>query len=724
MHDRKDLIVEERPSFCRYCVGQCAVLIDVDTATDQAVGIRGDKSHPLTQGYACVKGLQGVYALNAPDRIRRPLKRLRSGEFAEIPLAQALDEIAGQIRSIMEEDGPSSIAVFKGTQMALNVTQVEMVRSWMKALGSQSLYSTATIDQSAKYITQGRLGSWLGDKHHMLDSDIAMIVGANPLLTVSVMGSPSNNVTKQYKQMKARGLKLIVVDPRRTDTANLADLYLPIRPGEDAVLFAGLIREVLANGWEDREFCELYVSGMEQLRAAVEPFTIDMVANRTGLPADHIRLAARMFAHDAKRGSALTSTGTAMSSHSNLTEHMIEDLNVICGRFNRAGDIIRNPGLIAPREYRAEVCPPHRAWTSGHRTRVRGLGSAWFGGESPTPAIPEEILTPGAGRMRALIVAAGNPATTMPDHLKTVQALKALDLLVAIEPYMTATARLAHYILPPTLQYERSDLLLGDYEAVSPVPFQSYVRPVVSPPPDAEVIDDWRVFYELARRLDLDLDYCGEPLSMDSPPTSEQLLARSIKGPISLDELKLHPRGKSYDESANVVVQPGSNDGQNRFEVMPDDVLGELEDVLRNGQTRVDGYTHRLVTRRTRELLNSLGTSFPALRKRIPYNAAYMHPDDLASIGAATGDYVEISSDHSNVRTRVAADDRVRLGVISMAHGWGGLPGDGDSYEQKGANINQLMSVDRDVENINGMPRMSGIPVNVRLVNASAESRD
>jgi len=396
------MTIVEHKSVCRYCAGSCGVIAGVED--NRLISIRGDKQHPLSRGYTCIKGLQGDYALNAPDRILRPLKRTPSGGFEEISLTQALDEIAEQIRSLIVEDGPQAVATFKGTQAYFNAPLSEMLPAWSASIGSSSFFSTMTIDQSAKWVAVERTGLWAGDRHHFLDSDVVMIVGANPLLSIGVGGMVTLNTTKQFKAAKQRGMKLIVIDPRRSETAVLADLHLQVRPGEDPTLLAGILREILVHAWEDADFCRDYVAQLDELRSAVDGFTVEYVEHRTGIPSALIREAARMFAHDQKRGFATTGTGPSMAPHSNLSEHLVECLNITCGRMNRAGDIIRNAGVLRPRTMVAEVIPPRRSWESGPKSRVRGFGSMF--GEMMSATIPEEILTPGKGRIRAFLSAA------------------------------------------------------------------------------------------------------------------------------------------------------------------------------------------------------------------------------------------------------------------------------------------------------------------------------
>jgi anaerobic selenocysteine-containing dehydrogenase len=699
-------------SVCRICTALCGVVLDVEDDRIQAV--RGDRAHPMSKGYACIKGLQGGYALQAPDRILRPLKRTPAGHFEEIGLDRALDEIADRLARIRTEDGADSIALFKGTQAYMNATLAEMIPAFMSAIASHALFSTMTIDQSAKIVTAGRLGSWGADRHHMQDADVLMIVGANPLVSLGVMGITAFNMTKQFKAARDRGMKLIVIDPRRTETAQLADLHLQVKPGEDPLLLAAIAREILVNDWHDAAFCAAHVARLGPLRKALSVIDADVVTKRTGITPDQVRAAAKMFARDGRRGFATVGTGPSMAAHSNLADHLAETINVLCGRFNRAGDVVRSAGLLDPRPAIAQVVPPTRPWERGYKSRVRGLGLV--GGELPSAILPEEIVTPGQGRIRALIVSAGNPAAAFPDQARAVEAFRALDLLVVADPYMTSTARLADYIIPPRMMYERADLLFGpSYEMFNPEPFQQFIPPAVGDPPESELIDDWRLFWELARRLEAPLIYRGAPLDGDVPPTSVQLLTRSMgNSPIRFEDLADAPAGRLFDV-APVIAQPGGDDPALRFQILPDDVAAELANSIA-GDIGADLYPMRLVSRRMREVMNTLGMNWPDSRKRVPYNPAYLHPDSLTEANIAPGDRIAIFSDHGRIEAIVAADPTLLAGVVSMSHCWGGLPDEPEPYEVVGANTGLLISLERHIEAINAMPRMSAIPVRIERI--------
>ena len=708
----------EQRSVCRICIGTCGTILTVEEG--KITRIRGDKAHPLSRGYACIKGLAAGEALTAPDRNHHAMKRQPDGSYAPIDLQVALGEIAERLSQLQKEEGPETVAIFKGTQAYLNIALSPMLQAWAKAVGTHNFFTTMTIDQSAKYVSWERLGNWAAGKHHFHESDVMMLVGTNPLVSLSVMGMFSYNMTKLVREAKARGMKFIVIDPRKTEMAEQADLHLQLRPGEDPTLFAGIVREVLRNDWHDRDFCGRYAEGMDDLRRAVEPFTSDYVAARADIPPEQIAAAARMFAQEGRRGAAITGTGPNMAARSNLAQHMIDVLNVICGRFRRAGDPIDNPGLLNPQtDVRAEVIPPARSWTQGPKSRVRGIGGMY--GEMMSPTLPEEILTPGKGRIRALLVAGGNPAVAMPDQDKTVEALKALDLLVVIDPFMTPTARLADYVLAPKLMYEREEVLMGPgYEPLfMPVPFQQFVEQAVPLPPGSEAVDEWWILWELARRMGKQIVLNDVPLNMENAPTTRDILRIVAKdAAMTIDELAAESAPRIFDLPKS-FVKPAGDSSDARFQLMPDDVDAELGQVFAETQSDADRsgeeFPLKLISRRMREVMNTTGINLPSIRKLHRYNPAYMHPDTIASLGAEPGALVRIRSEHSTILGRVAADASLRRDVLSMVHCWGGLPEDETSYDDIGSCTARLVSLDGPIEPINAMPRMSAIPIRVEI---------
>ena len=697
-----------RKSFCRTCAGYCGVELRIDEQ-GKLFDIHGDKANERTEGYICFKGLRAVDSHNSPGRLLHPLKRQPDGSFARIPMVQALDEIAAKLRALIDERGADTVAVYRGTQS--NSIARRAITGWMDAIGSDSFFSTLTIDQSAKMVSASRLGYWRAGKQNFTDSDVWMFVGYNPPMSNQGGGGfYATNAIRRLHEARERGMKIIVIDPRRSEITKFADLHLQIRPGEDAAVAAALLNIILRNEWHDREFCAKNVRNLDLLRDAVAPFVPEYVAERAGIDADDLVRAAEMFARQAKRGTVTTGTGANMCPFSNLAQHLYDVVNVICGRFMRAGEKIGNPGVVYPaKEPRAEAAPPRRMWDTEPHSRVRGWGRLF--GEKLTGTLADEILVPGAGQLRALVVCGGNPALAVPNQEKVVQALSSLDLLVSMDPVLNETTRLAHYILPPTLQYERPDLPMPlDYPNYWPKPFSQCAEVIVSPPDGSEVIEEWRALWEIGRRMGCRMRFCGHELDGETPPTPEQLLEwMAEKSKVPLAEIRRYPSGKLHDVP-EVVVLPPREGYEGCFDLLPQDVAEEL--IAYRQSCDPPGYPFRLASRRLRDVMNSTLRDVKAVRARTPHNPAFLHPEDMAMLGLARGDRVEISSENGSVVARVAPDETVRRGVVSISHSWGGLPGDPE--DESGVCTNRLVG-DAKVESINAMAWMTGIPVRLQV---------
>lgn len=693
-------------SFCRICSAHCGMVLTIDEG-NRIVSIRGDKDQPLSRGYACFKGLQAEEAHHGPARLLRPLKRMADGSLAEIPLEQALDEIADRVRILSERHGPEVVALFNGNGGTPNSTGYPMTHAFLAAIESPSLYSTLSIDQSAKVVAAERIGVWGAGLQDMSQSDVLLFVGTNPLVSHSTVPVMGPDPVRRLKAAKSAGLELIVVDPRRTETAYFADVFAQPFPGEDSAILSGLIRMVLQEGWHDAAFCERYV-GEEQmaaLRRAVAPFTDEMVEARAGLPTGQLRQIAETFARDNHRGAAYAATGPCMAPFSNLTQHLIEVINVICGRLRRPGDPLI-VDLTAPEgEICAEVIPPFRSWEQVPASRIRGVGR--LGGERLTGTLAEEILTPGDGQVRALFVNGGNPAATIPDRKRIAEALDALDLLVVVDPYMTATGLKADYILPPRMQYERADLplLIPNYP-LQPENWLQFTPPAVALPKGSDLTEDWYVYWSIAKRLGKQIVFAGEPLDMEHAPTAEDLIALRLKGArVDFEELRRHPSGALFASETWRVSEPAKPSGAT-FCVMPDDVADEIAR-YEGYQGRSDRFPFLLTSRRVRDVFNTNGLQLDSIKARNRFMPIFLHPDDLAGLGLAEGDEVVIRSEHGAIRAVAELDDTMRVGVASMSHSWGGLP------DAAAEGVNLLVDSTRQVEVVNAMPRMSAIPVHL-----------
>lgn len=697
-------------TFCRICPGFCAM--DATVENGRVTSVRGDKDDPETRGYTCVKGLQNPELMYGPRRLLHPLMRDEAGALRESSLDAVLDDIAARLRRIIDEHGPRSVAVFMGTQAFFGAANCASAPAFAQALGTPSLYMTMTIDQSAKWVAAERIGKYNAGWNRFEESDVWLLAGSNPL--VSVMGGPATsgfnsiNPTKALRDAKARGMKFIVIDPRETETAKQADLFIQPRPGEDAALLGGILHVVLREGWHDQAFCDEYVSGVDALRAALAEFTPEAVGRRADVPPHQIEDAARIFARDSRRGLAGTGTGTDMGPHSNIAEHFAQALNVVCGRVPRAGDKVLNPGVLqAAATFHADVTPPARSFERGPFTRRMGLGQ--INGQFMTNELASEILMPGEGAIKALFCLGGNPAVALPDQAMAIRALSSLDLLVTIDPRLSATAKLATHVIAPTLPFERHDHT-ARVETQYNSPYAHYVEPIVAPPAGADVIDDWKVFWELARRLGLPMKLGTIEAGAEPTPATEEVLAVLAQGSrVPLNEVRAAGRGTVFD--MNVRVQPRRDGHDARLEIASPDVLEETAAVARTLADPVEDDVLLLTVRRLREFMNSVLTEEERSRARIPQNPAFLHPDEIERRGLTEGERVSVASHTGSVEAVVRADPTLRRGVVSLAHCWGKGTDDPVAIPES---TSRLVDAERDCQTINGMPVMTAIKVRVQ----------
>lgn len=713
----------EAHTFCRICQGMCGMIATIEN--NRVVKVRGDRDNAMTRGFACAKGLASPELHYGPKRLLHHQRRRDDGSYEPIGFDDAIDLIAARLTPIIERHGPSAIATYVGTQATCNSIYRPLAINFLHTLGSPSLFSSMTIDQSAKWVTIGRMGSWLAGRQPLKGADTWMLCGVNPMVSMSGWSGnlPAYDPVKQIKEARRAGLKLIVIDPVRTQTAENADLFLQPLPGHDAAIFAAIINVILTEGWHDAEFCAAHVTGLDTLRAAIAAFDVDSVEANAGLAPGDIYRAAAMFARDGTRGCAGGGTGPNMAAYSNLAEHMIEALNVVCGRFVRAGEPLpRLPVLQPSRPVRAEVRGPRREWESGHQG-ISGIGMMF--GEMMTATLADEIVSDQPGAIRALFCVGSNPANALPDQRHAMRALRSLDLLVTNDVVWSETARLADIVFAVKQPFERPDHTQFLEGLGLELPFGQYTPALVPPPEGSDVVDDWMVYFALAQRLGLQLQL-GGPLDMTETPSSDDLLDRLARdATVPLDAVKAHPSGGVFDRPAP-IVQPAREGRVARLDLAPEDVVAELaacREEMRE-TPMVDGVaaTHLLVSRREREMMNSFGRDLSVTRKRFPTNPAWMHPEDIAALGLVDGARVRIAAEHDAISAEVRGDASVKRGVISMSHGWGGLVG--DDPRAAGASTTRLVARDRAVQTINAMPRLSGIPVLVKAMETAAKAAE
>lgn len=553
--------METRPSMCRSCNGYCPIDVTIDEG--KVVEVRGNFRAPVYHGFICPKGRSLTQLHNNPDRLLHSLKKMPDGSFEPISTERLVAEVSDRVGAMIRDFGPRSIATYLGGGVVDQPAATTFMRSFTKAIGSPNFYTASTIDQPGGAIADALHGKWMGGRQRPESWDAFLIVGGNPMNSKQYL---PQNPGMLIKELRRKGTKFVVIDPRRTETARFADVHLQPYPGEDPTILAGLIHLIFALDGVNRDFTVPNADGIETLAEAVAPFTPAYVAKRAGIDETDLRAAARILI-EANAGDIVLGTGPNMATRGNLSAYLGLCLQSLRGFWAGEGEeVTQAPVLLPPRPFKAQPSAPRPAWGFGLKTRIRDLQMTMAG--MPLAALPEEILLPGEGQIRALFVH-GGIMQSWPQQSRTIEALRALDLLVIHDYTLTPTARMADYVIATKLQFEVPSLtilneMIGAY--VHPgyghnEPFGAYQPAVMAPPEGADVLESWQIYYRMAQRLGLSMKaanwvYTGPPavVDMETEPTTDQVYAMMCNGStIPLEEVMRHPDGKIFDRVRQLV---------------------------------------------------------------------------------------------------------------------------------------------------------------------------
>lgn len=729
-----------KTSTCRLCTAMCPIVVTIEDG--RAVAVHGDREAPLFEGYTCPKG-RALPEMHAnPGRLLHSLRRRPDGTHEPVSSREAIDDIADRLRDVVDRHGPSSVAIYIGTSSSAYPAMGSMAGALLTALGSKMVFSAASIDQPGTRIADAFHGLWLGGRTPFDQVDAFLFAGTNPVISKQFL---AENPARRLARAVERGTKVVVIDPRRTETARWAAVHLQVRPGQDAVVMAGIIHLILRDGLVDHDFLRSHVDGVESLRAAVAPFTPDFVALQADVPVDDLLEAARILG-TARRGGAGGGTGISMTSCTSVVSYLLLCLMSLRGWWAREGDRIERPNVLMPPNLaKAQARCPYRAVGFGHKMRVRGLEQT--NGGLPTAALADEILLPGEGQIRALLNVGGSPMMAWPDQRRTHEALESLELLVTTDVEYSPMARMADYVVATKMTLETPSITqITEYiKYFHPgygfrEPYAQYTPALVDPPAGADLIEDWQLYYRLGQRLGLSLNLVNVfgrigahmeapieviPLDMENEPTTDDLYEMMCRGShVPLEEVKRHPHGRVFEELLDLRVGPGDAECEDRLDVGSADMLAELGEIRERCDT-VQPSSDRpflFVPRRENRVINSTGRTLPGLMRGRRYNPAFMHPDDLASLGIKAGDLVEVRSEYDAITSIAEADANLRPGVVSMSHNFGGNPGEDEDPRIDGANTNRLLRTDVEYDRYTGIPRMGALPVGVVPVGTVAHA--
>jgi anaerobic selenocysteine-containing dehydrogenase len=684
--------------------------ITIDTDGERIVAIRGDKDDPLSRGHVCPKavGLGDVHA--DPDRLRRPMRR-DGDTWHEISWDEALDEAGRRLREVAAAHGRDAIATYVGNPIIHNHGALLFLLPFLEAIGSHNRFSASTTDQVPHMFAAHWLFGhpWLLPVPDVDRTDFLLMFGANPAVSNgSLMTAPG--IKDRLAAIRARGGRVVVLDPRRTETAELGE-HAFVRPGSDALVLLAMLHVILTEGLARLGHCEPFVDGMAALGHAVALYSPERVERATGLAADRIRELARAFA-TTERAAVYGRMGISTQSHAALACWLVYVLAIVTGHLDVPGGLMfTKPAVDFPR------LAPRGGFARWH-SRVRGAPE--FNGELPAGVLAEEMDTPGEGQVRALVTLAANPVLSTPNGARLERALPQLDFQLAIDFYVNETTRHAHLILPPTfaLEHEHYDVLLASLAVRNTA---KYARAVFTPPTDArhdwEILSEltWRVRRGAVRRMLARLR--ARVMRVIGPRHLVDLALRTgahgtFRRGLSVRALERRPHGvdlgalepslpkRLFTRDRRIALAP---------KVLLDDLprLEPMIDYLPGGL--------QLIGRRDLRSNNSWLHNAPRLVKGPMRCVLFMHPDDARARDLVDGSRVIVRSRTGAIELPVRLTDEVMAGVVSLPHGWGhDRPGTQlrVARAHPGVSINDLTD-DQRIDPLSGNAGFTGVEVTV-----------
>lgn len=727
---------------CPLCEATCGLVLELDG--DRITGVTGDAAHPLSRGYLCPKGAAIAELDHDPDRLTRP--RVRDGDgWRDVDWDEAFAIVDERLRAVDDTHGRSAVGLYLGNPNVHTIAGQLYARVFRQALRPGFMATASTVDQMPKHRACAEMfGDPLAVPVPDIDrTDLLVVIGGNPLMSNGSMWTVPD-VGQRIRDLQARGGRLVVVDPRRSRTAARADQHLAIRPGTDALLLAALVQVIVTDDLVALGHLDGHVTGLDELVRAVQPFTPEAVAPTCGLPAEAIRA----LAHDigeADRAAVYGRIGTTTTPHGTLASWLVDACNVLTGNLDRPG------GAMFARPWHEDRSgrPPQRFG----RFQSRVSGHPEVLGEFPAAALAEEMETPGDGQLRALFVVAGNPVLSTPDGARLDAALASLDLLVCVDPYVTATSRRADVILPPPpLRYRgHVDMAFAAlairnvlHHTPPPLPLPdgllseeaillrlTAIAQGAGPDVDTDAADDLvaaGLAGQLASRATSHTGDRGveELLAAVAPRRGPDrlidLLLRS--GPYgdafgdrpdgwSLDRLAEHPHGVDLGPLEPRVPHVLTT-ASGRIELAPPALLADLPR-LQELQATVPSDATLLVGRRHLRTNNSWMHNVPMLRRGRDLCTLHVHPDDAAAWGVADGGRAKVAGPTGTVVVPVEVTEDIRPGVVSLPHGFGH---DLDGIEQEvataapGVNVNLLLDT-TTIDPLSGTSGLTAVPVEV-----------
>jgi anaerobic selenocysteine-containing dehydrogenase len=646
---------------CHLCEAICGLVIE--TEEEKIVSIKGDRNDPLSRGHICPKAVALKDIHEDPDRLRRPLKKIVDGvgepRWEEISWEEALDTTARQLARISQRDGVNAIGIYLGNPTVHNYGMMTHQGNLFRHLRSDNRFSATSVDQLPHHLAS----LWLFGHKSLFPipdidrTDYFLMLGANPLASNgSIWTVP--DVKKRIKALHARGGKLVLIDPRRTETAAVASEHHFITPGTDALFLLALLNTIFTEDLARPRELAGYTTGLEEVALDIARFTPEFAALHTGISARETRRIARELARS-DAAVCYGRMGVSTQAYGALNQWLIQIINIVTGNLDRPGGSMFTLPAV---DQVSNISP---GGFGRHHSRVRGLPE--FDRELPAAAMAEEITTPGAGRIRALFTGAGNPVLSTPNGRQLDEALEQLEFMVSLDPYLNETTRHADIILPPTspLEHDHYDLAFHGNAIRNTA---RYNEPVFTPPPGS--LHDWEIFGELGNRVAALLGLTPLPVqppwriidaALQAGPYGDQgmSLAKLRENPSGVDLGPLQPQLPERLRTRDRMIRCNSPEP-----------LADLAR-LRHEFTEPHHGLLKLIGRRHVRSNNSWMHNYRRLVKGKDRCSLLMHPDDMLQRDIGDGCDVTVSSRAGSIQVRVEACEDLMPGVVSLPHGWG-----------------------------------------------------
>ncbi len=687
---------------CHICEANCGVLMTVKDGA--VVSVKGNPDHVLSEGYICPKATAIPDIQNDPDRLRAPIKKTDQG-WEEISWDQAFEEIALKLAQL--KTTTKVPAMFLGNPNAHNYSTSFYMRSFMKAWGNQGVYSASTLDQLPHMIMQ----KWVYGHNAIYpvpDIDrtrFMIIVGGNPLASNGSLWTVPN-VRNRIKRLQERGGRLVVVDPRRTETAKIADAHHFIRPGTDTAFFLGLFLALEKQGLVEPGRLEAHLENWTILRDRLSRFDLDRLASRCGIEKTDLMGLARELG-SGEPAILYGRMGVSVTRFGTLNHFLINMINLATGNVDREGGVMFPAPLVDPVE---------RSGTGSYnRYQTRIAGSPECLGELPAAEFAQEIIMPGEGQIGALVTIASNPVLSAPGGQHIARALDKLDLMVSVDMYITETTRHADYILPPCGPLERDHYPLF-FTSMAVRNYAAYTRPLLEKSEGSK--EDWEILHGLTcaiRRLDGEI----EPPRIEPKDMLDEIL-RNTHQNISLEDIAEEDNGYDLGPLRPRLPERLKTD-HGRIECLPELIAKDIE--AYDQDLAIDpapGFL--LIGRRHVRSNNSWLHNSRRLIKGPNRCTMMIHPDDAKALALSEGDLARVSNHVGAIEIETEITDDVMPGVISIPHGFGhGKKGVRltIAQERPGVSINDVTDPSL-TDPLSGNAVLNGVPVQVERVSKAA----